>query len=91
MKDLVGVMVGRAAYENPWVLSDVDRRFYDDKNPGFTRRQILEKWAEFGEYILKHEDPNVHYPYLNKPIINLFCGEKHSVRWKRYLSDHSIQ
>jgi hypothetical protein len=50
----------------------------------------LEKWAEFGEYILKHEDPNVHYPYLNKPIINLFCGEKHSVRWKRYLSDHSI-
>jgi len=25
---LYGCMIGRAAYENPWIFSDFDRRFY---------------------------------------------------------------
>lgn len=24
-----GVMIGRAAYENPWLFSDFDRRYYN--------------------------------------------------------------
>ena len=29
------------AFDNPWMFSDVDRRFYDTPNPGLTRREIL--------------------------------------------------
>jgi len=25
---LVGCMIGRAAFDNPWMFSDIDRRFY---------------------------------------------------------------
>ena len=40
---LRGVMIGRAACQNPWMFSDVDRRFYGVENPGFSRREILER------------------------------------------------
>jgi hypothetical protein len=35
-------MIGRLAYENPWAFSDVDRRFFGAKNPGLSRKEILE-------------------------------------------------
>jgi len=35
---LVGCMIGRMAYENPWAFSDVDRLFYGKQNLGYTRR-----------------------------------------------------
>ena len=31
-KGLYGCMIGRAAYENPWIFSDFDRRFYGIPN-----------------------------------------------------------
>ena len=39
---LKGCMLGRVAYENPWVLADVDRVFYGRKNLNYSRREILE-------------------------------------------------
>jgi len=30
--NLKGVMLGRAAMDNPWFFSDVDRRFFGEKN-----------------------------------------------------------
>lgn len=35
-------MVGRAAYETPWIFADVDRVFYGKKNLGYSRKEILE-------------------------------------------------
>jgi len=35
-------MLGRITYENPWILSDVDRIFYKQKNLGYSRREIIE-------------------------------------------------
>ena len=39
--NLSGCMIGRASHDNPWMFSDFDRLFYNKKNSGFTRRQIL--------------------------------------------------
>jgi tRNA-dihydrouridine synthase A len=52
-KGLLGVMLGRAAYDNPWIFSDVDRRFYGQENLGFTRREILTVYGEYGEGCIK--------------------------------------
>ena len=83
---LIGCMVGRLAYENPWELRDVDRRFYGRPNPGLSRREILERWGEYGDYAIS-QDPRIKWPNLVKPIINLFLGEKHSGLYRRYISD----
>ena len=44
---ILGVMVGRLAYENPWVLSDIDRRVYKLPNPGLSRKEILKVWGKY--------------------------------------------
>jgi tRNA-dihydrouridine synthase A len=50
---LKGVMVGRLAMNNPWYLNDVDRRIYGQRNPGYTRREMLQIW---GQYVDKIEE-----------------------------------
>lgn len=34
-------MIGRAAMDNTWLFSDVDRVFFGAKNPGYSRREAL--------------------------------------------------
>ena len=36
-----GVMIGREAYQNPYVLADVDRRFFGQPTPAPTRHEIV--------------------------------------------------
>lgn len=45
-------MLGRVAYENPWVLADVDRVFYGKKNLNYNRREVLEVSRERVIFIL---------------------------------------
>ena len=45
-------MVGRSCYETPWQMCDVDRVIYGKNNPGFSRREILEMWGDYGEYVI---------------------------------------
>lgn len=48
--NLRGVMMGRAAIDNPALFADVDRYFYGlDSNPCQTRRQVLERYIEYLE------------------------------------------
>lgn len=41
-KGIHGCMIGRSAYESPWLFSDMDRRYYGKPNPGYSRREILQ-------------------------------------------------
>jgi len=45
----MNIMVGRASYENIWMLGDIDRRVYDKPNLGLSRRQVLEVYGEYGQ------------------------------------------
>eukprot|EP01017_Pseudomicrothorax_dubius_P029270 TRINITY_DN3542_c0_g1_i2.p1 TRINITY_DN3542_c0_g1~~TRINITY_DN3542_c0_g1_i2.p1 ORF type:complete len:337 (-),score=59.45 TRINITY_DN3542_c0_g1_i2:75-1085(-) len=83
---LRGCMVGRAFFENPWLFSDADRTFYGEPNPGYTRREILDLWSDFGTMMMQ-ERPYLSLPMLTKPIVNLFCGEKFNARYRQFLSD----
>lgn len=83
---LIGVMVGRLAMDNPWVLSDIDRRIFGLPNPGYSRREILQIWGEYGDKEIQRNE-KLSYPTLVKPIINLFHGERNSGIFRRMLSD----
>ncbi|XP_058759336.1 uncharacterized protein LOC131632605 isoform X2 [Vicia villosa] len=48
-----GVMIGRAAFYNPWnVLGHVDTAIYGAPSCGLTRRQVLEKYIVYGDSML---------------------------------------
>lgn len=89
-----GVMVGRAAYNDPWgVLADADRAVFGAaSNPATSRRQVLRDYAAYADAMLGRWgqkpgsggmlvlDPGVRA--LVKPLLNLFHGEAGSKRWK---------
>ena len=84
--NLRGCMVGRLAFQNPWVLSDVDRRFYGVENVGLSRKEILRIWGEYGDLALS-EDSYLTWTKLVKPIIFLFKDESFSGRFRRFIAN----
>ncbi|XP_044487729.1 tRNA-dihydrouridine(20/20a) synthase-like isoform X2 [Mangifera indica] len=79
------VMVGRAAYNNPWyTLGHVDTAIYGAPSSGLTRRQVLEQYQVYGDSILGtygNNRPNVRD--VMKPLLNLFWSEPGNGLWKR--------
>lgn len=78
---LDSVMIGRAAYNSSWMLSDVDRRLFGVANPGHSRREILELYCQYAEGLLQavpeaEKGMLMHRPFeLAKPLFGLFAGE----------------
>ncbi|QHO53425.1 tRNA-dihydrouridine(20/20a) synthase [Arachis hypogaea] len=53
-----GVMVGRAAYNNPWhLLGHIDTAVYGASRSSLTRRQVLEKYQVYGDSVLMKYGP----------------------------------
>lgn len=83
---LNGVMIGRAAWNDPCSFADVDRRFWGAPNPGLTRRGILLAFADYADGLLsdsgsEHAVPAEeagmaqYKPHLViAPLMNLFHG-----------------
>ncbi|TVU13391.1 hypothetical protein EJB05_40444 [Eragrostis curvula] len=79
------VMVGRAAYNNPWnMLGHVDAEVYGMPTRCVSRRQILESYQVYGDSIIGQygqSRPNVRQ--LVKPLLHLFHSELGNSLWKR--------
>ncbi|KAL9677148.1 hypothetical protein QQ045_005375 [Rhodiola kirilowii] len=80
-----GVMVGRAAYNNPWqILGQVDRLVYGKHDGAITRRQVLEKYQLYADSVLGKHGPNrPNVRDLVKPLLGLFHSEPGNGLWKR--------
>ena len=67
-----GVMLGRAAYHDPWLLAD----------PGKTRAQVVERMVE---YCRRHGDEPLRG--IVRHMLGLYHGAPHARLWRRLLSD----
>jgi tRNA-dihydrouridine synthase A len=45
--NLLGCMIGRTAFENPWFFSTVDKIFYNVENTNYSRREVLLIYAKY--------------------------------------------
>ena len=85
-------MIGRAAYDNPWIFSQIDELYYGKKNPGYNRKELLYKYGEYGDYYLNSCLNNIYdkekiYPEIITPLTFLFNGEKLNSFYKSCLMD----
>ena len=63
---MYGVMIGRAAYNNPWQFRYVDSMFYGKNNPQKTRREVIEEYLDYAEKIIESQrDSSDHFKYEN--------------------------
>ena len=83
-QDVDGVMMGRAAYRNPWTLAKVDSLFFGCPDPIQHRADVAWRYLSHMEAEYSMGTP---LPTLIKPLVGLFhqcAGARH---WRRVLSE----
>ncbi len=86
LQQVDGVMLGRAAYQNPYVLNGVDSRFFDDVDGGRERMDFLNDYIPYIESELNKGTPLHH---MTRHILGLFKGQAGGKLFRRHLSEHS--
>ena len=70
-----GVMIGRAAYDNPFILSDLDSIFYNEKSIPKSKKQILNTYLEYVEKQIKNGH---NLSRMMKHLFGLSRGDKNA-------------
>ena len=81
-----GVMIGRAAYENPYLLAEADRRFFGSDAPPPSRHQVIRAFLPYVETQLQQGTP-LHC--MTRHVLGLFQGIPGARAWRRHLSEHA--
>jgi tRNA-dihydrouridine synthase A len=85
---LDGVMLGRAAYQTPWLLADVDQRIFGAAPNGLTRHAALE--AMF-PYMEAHLTRGGRLNNIVRHVLGLFHGEPGARTFRRILSVDAVK
>ncbi|MGK0289143.1 MAG: tRNA-dihydrouridine synthase A [bacterium] len=85
---LDGVMIGREACHNPYILAEVDQKIYGEDTPIKSRHEILE---EFIPYIEKQIHDGTYLTHMSRHLLGLFLGLPGAKRWRRYISENAYK
>ncbi|PSN15383.1 tRNA dihydrouridine(20/20a) synthase DusA [filamentous cyanobacterium CCT1] len=83
-----GVMVGRAAYDQPYLFSTVDRRFFAADEPALSRQQVVEALLP---YIDHWASQGLKLNKITRHMLMLFAGQPGSRLWKQILTEESCK
>lgn len=88
LKHVDGVMMGRAAYENPYILANVDAEIFDTKAKPKTRAQVLEEMFPFIEAELQN---GTYLSRITKHILGLYHSQPKGKHFRRVLSENAVR
>ncbi|TGL73960.1 tRNA dihydrouridine(20/20a) synthase DusA [Leptospira yasudae] len=83
-----GVMIGRAAYETPYLFSEVDSLFYGDDTPSLSRREVVERMQEYIEEVILEGKQGGKPHHALRHMLGLFHGEKGARSFRRILTEN---
>lgn len=86
MKQVDGVMVGREAYQNPYLLADVDSRLFADSRAPLSREKIVSLLVP---YIQEQLKTGVRLNTISRHILGLFNAVSGAKGWRRHLGEHA--
>lgn len=81
-----GVMVGREAYHNPWVLAQVDAQLYGTSSAVDDRKAIVEA---FLPYVQQQLEQGVPLGHMTRHILGIFQGMAGARAWRRHISENA--
>lgn len=81
-------MIGRAAYEDPYLFAAADQVIFHSAEPSPSRRAVVESLIPYCE---RHLAQGGRLHTVSRHLLNLFKGQPGSRRWKRYLSEQVPQ
>lgn len=83
-----GVMIGRAAIEDPYLLAEVDARVFGETAPVPTRAEVVTAYLP---YVETQRAAGSAWSALVKPVIPLLRGVPGARAWRRTLSEGSAR
>jgi tRNA-dihydrouridine synthase A len=85
-----GVMIGRAAYHEPWWLAEWDSRFFGEPaQPGRTREWVE---AQMADYMARQaKQHGVVWSSIARHMLGLRHGMPGARRWRQVWSDHRLK
>jgi len=82
---LDGVMIGRAAYHDPWLIARSEAALFGTPLPG-TPLDVL---SAFGPYLERHLEAGGRLHDVTRHLLGLFNGCPGSRRFRQHLSEHA--
>ncbi|MDD4914257.1 MAG: tRNA dihydrouridine(20/20a) synthase DusA [Methylococcales bacterium] len=88
LRGVDGVMLGREIYHNPYLLSEVDARIFNDHHAVKSRRDIVLTLLPYVEAQLRQ---GVRLNSMSRHYLGLFHGVNGARAWRRHLSEHATR
>lgn len=86
LEHLDGVMIGREAYQNPWILAEADRVIFGDDHPIPSRHEVIEQLMPFVQREFANGTP---ISRITRHILGLFHGRPLARAWRRHISENA--
>lgn len=83
-----GVALGRAAYQNPYLLAEVDRRLFGDGHEAPTRAEVIEALLPYAE---RHLRGGGRLNNIARHILGLYHGRPRARAFRRLLSERACR
>jgi tRNA-dihydrouridine synthase A len=83
-----GVMMGREAYHNPYILAEVDQRIFGKANAPLERVQVLHGLLP---YVHRQLQSGIRLHSISRHILGLFHGAPGARSWRRHLSENAVK
>lgn len=80
-----GVMMGREAYHNPFVLAEVDSRIYGEEAPQLDRDTVLDAFIPYCESQIRQ---GARLNHMARHVLGLYAGQPGGKRFRRFLSEN---
>ena len=84
LKHVDGVMIGRAAYENSWLLAEIEAAVLDG-NPPANRETVLDRYID---YIDREMAAGVPFYAMARHVLGLYQGVRGARAWRRHISEN---
>lgn len=89
LTQLDGVMVGREAYHNPWLLASWDEAFFGSAPSDLTRESVEAQMVTYMER--EHAAHGTHWSSIARHMLGLRHGMPGARRWRQVWSDHHLR
>src|SRR5262245_58184132 len=83
-----GVMLGRAAYHDPWLLATIDRELFGDDHPMPSRHEVLEA---FLPYVERQLATGRRLNSMSRHVLGLFQACPGGRRFRRHIAENAYR
>ncbi len=86
LENVDGVMMGREAYSNPYIMASVDGLLYGDARMPLSRDEVLQAYTQ---YVSDNIREGVRLNHMSKHVVGLYHGEPSSRLFRRHISQNA--